>query len=114
MTSFDLARLPAVMASGALIRAALVRQRSPLQDDAQPSLPRATRAQPDRRRIRTRPAADCRVLTRPCRFQPGQGRVAGSAEPWATFLARGDAAEMLAERCWIRSESQALLGTWRQ
>ncbi|MFE4722427.1 phosphotransferase [Streptomyces sp. NPDC057889] len=35
-------------------------------------------------------------------------------EPWATFLARGDAAEMLAEQCWIRSESDALLGTGRK
>ncbi|MET7666050.1 aminoglycoside phosphotransferase family protein [Streptomyces sp. NPDC005356] len=32
-------------------------------------------------------------------------------EPWATFLARGDGAEMLAEQCWIRSESDALLDT---
>ncbi|MEU6394362.1 aminoglycoside phosphotransferase family protein [Streptomyces sp. NPDC046939] len=30
-------------------------------------------------------------------------------EPWATFLARGDAAEMLAEQCWIRSERGSLL-----
>lgn len=33
------------------------------------------------------------------------------AEPWATFLARGDADEMRAEQCWIRSESDALLDT---
>lgn len=32
-------------------------------------------------------------------------------EPWATFLVRGDAVEMLAEQCWLRSESDALLGT---
>ncbi|MFI0242308.1 phosphotransferase [Streptomyces sp. NPDC016845] len=32
-------------------------------------------------------------------------------EPWATFLARGDASEMLAEQCWIRSEGDALLDT---
>lgn len=31
-------------------------------------------------------------------------------EPWAMFLARGDAAEMLAERSWLRSERTALLG----
>lgn len=35
-------------------------------------------------------------------------------EPWATFLVRGDAAEMMAEQCWIRSESDALLGTGRK
>jgi hypothetical protein len=35
-------------------------------------------------------------------------------EPWATFLARGDAAEMLAEQCWIRSEGDALLDAGRQ
>ena len=31
-------------------------------------------------------------------------------EPWATFLARGDAAEMAAERAWLRSERAAFLG----
>jgi len=31
-------------------------------------------------------------------------------EPWATFFARGDAAEMLAEQSWLRSERTALLG----
>lgn len=35
-------------------------------------------------------------------------------EPWAGFLARGDAAEMLAEQCWIRSEGGALMGTGRE
>ncbi|MGW1070579.1 phosphotransferase [Streptomyces aureus] len=35
-------------------------------------------------------------------------------EPWATFLVRGDADEMLAEQRWIRSESDALLGTGRK
>lgn len=34
-------------------------------------------------------------------------------EPWTTFLARGDAAEMLAEQCWIRSERDALLDAGR-
>ncbi|WEB37979.1 phosphotransferase [Streptomyces yunnanensis] len=31
-------------------------------------------------------------------------------EPWVTFLARGDAAEMMAERSWLRSERTVLLG----
>ncbi len=31
-------------------------------------------------------------------------------EPWATFLARGDASEMVAERSWLRSERTVLLG----
>ncbi|MFE6900566.1 phosphotransferase [Streptomyces sp. NPDC057717] len=31
-------------------------------------------------------------------------------EPWAMFLARGDAAEMVAERSWLRSERTVLLG----
>ncbi|MFJ3216513.1 phosphotransferase [Kitasatospora sp. NPDC086801] len=31
-------------------------------------------------------------------------------EPWAMFLARGDAAEMMAERSWLRSERTVLLG----
>ncbi|MEW1638515.1 phosphotransferase [Streptomyces sp. NPDC093801] len=31
-------------------------------------------------------------------------------EPWATFLARGDAAEMTEERAWLRQERAALLG----
>ena len=31
-------------------------------------------------------------------------------EPWATFLARGDAAEMAAERAWLRSQRTVLLG----
>lgn len=31
-------------------------------------------------------------------------------EPWASFLARGDAAEMTAERAWLRAERAALLG----
>ncbi|MFJ8164283.1 phosphotransferase [Streptomyces sp. NPDC096136] len=31
-------------------------------------------------------------------------------EPWAAFLARGDAAEMKAERAWLRQERTALLG----
>jgi hypothetical protein len=31
-------------------------------------------------------------------------------EPWATFLARGDASEMEAERSWLRSERTVLLG----
>ncbi|MFE1794310.1 phosphotransferase [Streptomyces sp. NPDC059525] len=32
-------------------------------------------------------------------------------EPWATFLARGDAEEMRAERSWLRSNRTLLLGT---
>lgn len=31
-------------------------------------------------------------------------------EPWATFLTRGDAAEMTEERAWLRQERTALLG----
>ncbi|WP_329112241.1 aminoglycoside phosphotransferase family protein [Streptomyces sp. NBC_01353] len=31
-------------------------------------------------------------------------------EPWATFLARGDVAEMVAEQSWLRSERPVLLG----
>ena len=31
-------------------------------------------------------------------------------EPWGTFLARGDATEMLAEQCWLRSQRAVLLG----
>jgi hypothetical protein len=31
-------------------------------------------------------------------------------EPWAMFLARGDAAEMRAEQCWTRSQRDVLLG----
>ncbi|MFE7311546.1 phosphotransferase [Streptomyces sp. NPDC057555] len=31
-------------------------------------------------------------------------------QPWVTFLARGDAAEMLAEQAWLRSEHNVLLG----
>ncbi|MFE5485513.1 phosphotransferase [Streptomyces sp. NPDC056527] len=31
-------------------------------------------------------------------------------EPWATFLARGDVPEMLAERSWLRSHRSVLLG----
>ncbi|MFD5417289.1 hypothetical protein ACFWJT_04495, partial [Streptomyces sp. NPDC127069] len=32
-------------------------------------------------------------------------------EPWAAFLARGDAEEMRAERSWLRSNRTLLLGT---